>query len=79
MLVYLYTMLSFAPVLIVLERLPRLACDHAVVRLGPEHFWRVFGIRLLAGGRGAWSPARSRRRSVSSARSAVRRRSTVGR
>ncbi|MGB9223741.1 MAG: hypothetical protein WCB80_10685, partial [Mycobacterium sp.] len=44
----LYTMLMFAPVLIVLERLPvvdAITRSFALVRGG---FWRVFGIRLLA-------------------------------
>ncbi|WP_235892905.1 hypothetical protein [Mycolicibacterium hodleri] len=46
--VYLYTMLSFAPTLIVLERIGVMAAiarSFALVRNG---FWRVFGIRLLA-------------------------------
>ena len=46
-LVYLGTMLTFAPVLIVLERLPvmqAIARSFALVR---GAFWRVFGIRLL--------------------------------
>jgi hypothetical protein len=48
LLAYLYTMLMFAPVLIVLERLPlvdAITRSFALVRNG---FWRVFGIRLLA-------------------------------
>ncbi|MCV7015094.1 DUF7847 domain-containing protein [Mycolicibacterium madagascariense] len=48
LLVYLYTVLSFAPALVVLERigvLPALARSIALVR---HDFWRVFGIRLLA-------------------------------
>ena len=47
LLVYLYTVVSFAPVLIVLERLPVLDAitrSFALVRNG---FWRVLGIRLL--------------------------------
>jgi hypothetical protein len=47
-LAYLGTMLSFAPVAIVLERLPvfpAIARSFALVR---GSFWRVFGIRLLA-------------------------------
>jgi hypothetical protein len=45
--VYLYTVLSFAPVLIVLERLPvidAITRSFALVRNG---FWRLLGIRLL--------------------------------
>nr|VTO96024.1 hypothetical protein BIN_B_01307 [Mycobacterium riyadhense] len=48
LLAYLYTVLLFAPVLIVLERLPlvdAITRSFALVRNG---FWRVFGIRLLA-------------------------------
>ncbi|MBJ7339501.1 hypothetical protein [Mycolicibacterium sp.] len=48
LLVYLYTMLSFAPTLIVLERigvLPAITRSFALVK---NDFWRVFGIRLLA-------------------------------
>ena len=48
LLVYLYTMLSFAPTLIVLERIgvmPAIARSFALVK---NAFWRVFGIRLLA-------------------------------
>jgi hypothetical protein len=48
LLAYLYTVLMFAPVLIVLERLPlvdAITRSFALVRNG---FWRVFGIRLLA-------------------------------
>ena len=47
-LVWLYTMLSFAPVAVVLERKPVFAAlprSFALVRTG---FWRVLGIRLLA-------------------------------
>ncbi|MGZ4511707.1 MAG: hypothetical protein ACXVX4_10250, partial [Mycobacterium sp.] len=47
LLVYLYTVVSFAPVLIVLERLPVLDAitrSFALIRNG---FWRVLGIRLL--------------------------------
>lgn len=47
LLVYLYTVVLFAPVLIVLERLPVLDAvtrSFALVRHG---FWRVLGIRLL--------------------------------
>ena len=48
LLVYLYTMLSFAPTLIVLERIgvmPAITRSFALVK---NDFWRVFGIRLLA-------------------------------
>ena len=47
LLVYLYTVVLFAPVLIVLERLPvidAITRSFALVRNG---FWRVLGIRLL--------------------------------
>ncbi|ORX08782.1 hypothetical protein AWC27_24825 [Mycobacterium szulgai] len=49
LLAYLYTSLLFAPVLIVLERLPvteAIIRSFALVRGG---FWRVFGIRVLTG------------------------------
>jgi hypothetical protein len=48
LLIYLFTVLSFAPTLIVLERigvLPAIARSFALVK---NDFWRVFGIRLLA-------------------------------
>lgn len=48
LLVYFYTMLSFAPTLIVLERLhvrPAISRSFALVKNG---FWRVLGIRVLA-------------------------------
>jgi hypothetical protein len=48
LLIYLYTMLSFAPTLIVLERIgvmPAITRSFALVK---NDFWRVFGIRLLA-------------------------------
>lgn len=48
LLAYLYTMLSFAPTLIVLERIgvmPAISRSFGLVR---NDFWRVFGIRLLA-------------------------------
>jgi hypothetical protein len=48
-LVYLYTMLSFAPALIVLERLPVFAAISRSFALVRNSFWRVLGIRLLAG------------------------------
>lgn len=47
-LVYLYTMLSFAPTLIVLERIGVTAAIRRSFRLIRNDFWRVFGIRLLA-------------------------------
>jgi hypothetical protein len=46
--VYLATMLSFVPPLIVLERLPILAAVQRSFALIRHDFWRVFGIRLLA-------------------------------
>lgn len=48
LLIWLYTMLSFAPIAVVLERKPVFAAlsrSFALVRNG---FWRVLGIRLLA-------------------------------
>jgi hypothetical protein len=48
LLIYLYTMLSFAPTLIVLERIgvmPAITRSFALVK---NDFWRVLGIRLLA-------------------------------
>jgi hypothetical protein len=48
LLVYLWTVLSFAPPLIVLERLGVFAAVARSVRLIRGDFWRVFGIRLLA-------------------------------
>ena len=45
--VYLWTMLSFAPVLIVLERLPVFAAIGRSFALVRGSFWRVFGIRSL--------------------------------
>ncbi len=45
---YLWTKLSFAPALIVLERLPILASIERSFALVRKDFWRVFGIRLLA-------------------------------
>jgi hypothetical protein len=47
-LVYLWTMLSFAPVLIVLERLPVFAAVGRSFALVRGSFWRVLGIRVLA-------------------------------
>ena len=46
-LIYLYTALSFAPVLIVLERLPVTGAIGRSFRLVRNSFWRVLGIRLL--------------------------------
>ena len=68
LMVYLYTVVLFAPVLIVLERLPVIEAitrSFALVRNG---FWRVLGIRapdIHRGDRGR--RARSRHRSASSA------------
>lgn len=45
--VYLWTMLSFAPVLIVLERLPVFTAIGRSFALVRGAFWRVFGIRIL--------------------------------
>ncbi|HKO33624.1 MAG TPA: hypothetical protein VJY85_07770 [Candidatus Limnocylindria bacterium] len=47
-LVYLFTKLSFAPTLIVLERLPVVAAIERSFALVRRDFWRVFGIRVLA-------------------------------
>ncbi len=47
--VYLVIMLSFTPSLIVLERLPVGAAIRRSFKLVRNDFWRVFGIRLLAG------------------------------
>jgi hypothetical protein len=46
--VYLYTMLSFAPTLIVLERISVMPAITRSFVLVKNDFWRVFGIRLLA-------------------------------
>lgn len=46
--VYLYTALSFAPVLIVLERLPVIDSITRSLTLVRNSFWRVLGIRVLA-------------------------------
>jgi hypothetical protein len=46
-LVYLWTTLSFAPVLIVLERLPVFTAIGRSFSLVHRSFWRVFGIRAL--------------------------------
>ncbi|MET0457125.1 MAG: hypothetical protein ABW137_35295 [Mycobacterium sp.] len=48
LLAYLYTMLSFAPTLIVLERIGVMAAITRSFKLVKNDFWRVFGIRLLA-------------------------------
>ena len=45
---YFYTLLSFAPVLIVLERLPVIDSITRSIALVRNDFWRVLGIRLLA-------------------------------
>jgi hypothetical protein len=45
--VYLYTALSFAPVLIVLERLPVFDSITRSLALVRNSFWRVLGIRML--------------------------------
>ena len=47
LLVYLYTMVLFAPVLIVLERLPVIDAITRSFRLVRNGFWRVLGIRVL--------------------------------
>ena len=44
---YLYTVVLFAPVLIVLERLPVIEAVTRSFALVRNSFWRVFGIRLL--------------------------------
>jgi hypothetical protein len=49
LLVYLYTMLSFAPTLVVLERIGVMAAITRSFALVKNDFWRVFGISLLAG------------------------------
>ena len=46
-LIYLYTALSFAPVLIVLERLPVTGAIGRSFTLVRNSFWRILGIRLL--------------------------------
>ena len=48
-LAYLFTALAFAPVAIVLERKPVWASISRSFALVRNHFWRVLGIRLLAG------------------------------
>ena len=48
LLVYLWTVLSFAPPLIVLERLGVFPSISRSIRLVKGDFWRVLGIRLLA-------------------------------
>lgn len=47
-LAFVFTKLSFAPTLIVLERLPVIAAIERSFALVRHDFWRVFGIRLLA-------------------------------
>jgi hypothetical protein len=46
--IYLYTVLSFAPVAIVLERKAIMQSIRRSFGLVRNHFWRIFGIRLLA-------------------------------
>jgi hypothetical protein len=46
--VYLYTMVLFAPVLVVLERLPVVDAITRSFALVHGDFWRVLGIRVLA-------------------------------
>jgi hypothetical protein len=48
LMVYLYTVLSFAPVLIVLERLPVFDAITRSFALVRNSFWRVLGIRVLS-------------------------------
>lgn len=48
LLVYLYTVVLFAPVLIVLERLPVMDAITRSFKLVRNGFWRVLGIRVLA-------------------------------
>jgi hypothetical protein len=48
LLIYLYTMISFAPTVIVLERAGVAAAITRSFALVRNDFWRVFGIRLLA-------------------------------
>ena len=48
LLVYLWTVLSFAPPLIVLERLGVFPAIERSIKLVKGDFWRVLGIRLLA-------------------------------
>ncbi|GFG62509.1 hypothetical protein MMUR_66450 [Mycolicibacterium murale] len=62
---YLYTMVSFAPVAIVLERMPVIDAVKRSFALVRHDFLRVFGIRLLAGVVVAPSPPPSRCRSRS--------------
>lgn len=45
---YLFTVLTFAPVAIVLERKPVLASVRRSFALARNRFWRILGIRLLA-------------------------------
>jgi len=48
-LAYLFTILAFAPVAIVLERKPILAAIERSFALVRHRFWRILGIRVLAG------------------------------
>jgi hypothetical protein len=47
--IYLWTMLSFAPSIIVLERIAIIPAISRSFKLVRNDFWRVFGIRLLGG------------------------------
>ncbi|MCV7430214.1 hypothetical protein [Mycolicibacterium bacteremicum] len=47
-LAFVFTKLSFAPTLVVLERLPVIAAIERSFALVRNDFWRIFGIRLLA-------------------------------
>lgn len=49
LLVWLFTIVSFAPVAVVLERKPVFAAFSRSLALVRNGFWRVLGIRLLAG------------------------------
>ncbi|WIM86440.1 hypothetical protein PT015_16205 [Candidatus Mycobacterium wuenschmannii] len=46
-LIYLYVALTFAPVLVVLERLPVIAAVTRSFALVRNNFWRILGIRML--------------------------------
>ena len=65
LLVYLWTVLSFAPPLIVLERLGVFPSITRSIRLVKGDFWRVLGIRLLATLVAGLSRGRCRYRSAS--------------
>lgn len=49
LLMWLYTMLSFAPIAVVLERKPVFAAISRSFALVRNSFWRILGIRMLAG------------------------------